>query len=116
MWRLNPRIYMKLMEDVHIFRQARTEEQMQTLVLRLKVCPVCNSLTRTEAEQCGICNWSGKFETDPVEIADHLANLLAKCPELLHTLVPAAPPSFISRMKEFLNQEIRLRKRLDLSA
>ena len=104
------------MKDVHIFRQARTEEQMPALVLRLKVCPVCSSLTRTEAGQCGICNWSGKFETDPVEVADHLANLLAKCPELFHTLVPTAPPSFLTKMREFLYQEIRLRKRLDLSA
>ncbi len=104
------------MEDIKQFRNAKTESQMQTLVMGLKVCPVCNSLTRIEAEQCSLCNWSGKFDTDVTHVADHLGDLLAKCPELLDTLVPAATPSLLSRIKEFLTQEIHLRKRLDLHA
>lgn len=104
------------MEDIKQFKNPKTESQMQSLVLRLKVCPVCNSLTRMEAEQCSMCNWSGKFETDVEVVAEQLGDLLGKCPELLHTLVPSATPSLLSRIKEFLTQEIRLRKRLDMHA
>lgn len=104
------------MEDVQFFKDSRTEGQMQALVLRLKVCPVCNSLTRTEADQCTLCNWAGKFEEDVNTVAIQLADLLAKCPELLYTLAPVESPSFLTRMKEFLFQEIRFRKRLDLTA
>ena len=104
------------MEDNQTFRQLRTEGQMQSLVLKLKVCPVCNSLTRVEADSCTLCNWSGKFDTDVTHISDMLGDLLVKCPELLETLAPADPPSFITRLRDFLNKEIRLRKRLDMSA
>ncbi len=89
---------------------------MQTLVLALKVCPVCNSLTRVEAESCGMCNWKGQFETNIDIVSNALANLLEKCPELVHTLAPAATPSFLTRLREVLSREIRIRKRLDLSA
>lgn len=104
------------MEDIQHFRDSKTESQMQSLVLRLKVCPVCNSLTRIEADQCSLCNWAGKFETEVDEVAERLGDLLAKCPELLDTLAPSAQPTLLNRLKDFLMQEIRLRKRLDLSA
>ena len=104
------------MEELNSFRQARTEGQMQTLVLALKVCPVCDSLTRVEALRCGMCNWRGQFNTDVSLVSESLANLLEKCPELLDTLSPTAAPSFLTRLREVLNTEIRFRKRLDLSA
>ncbi|MBI1333355.1 MAG: hypothetical protein JST12_06890 [Armatimonadetes bacterium] len=104
------------MEDIQRLRDTRTEEQMQTLVLRLKVCPVCNSLTRVEAETCTLCNWAGKFDTEVDHVAETLGDLLAKCPELLHTLVPEPQPTLIARLREFLSREIRFRKRLDLRA
>jgi len=104
------------MEDVQFFKDSRIEGQMQALVLRLKVCPVCDSLTRCEADQCTLCNWAGKFEDDVNVVSDRLSALLGKCPELLHTLAPEAPQSFIARMKDFLFQEIRFRKRIDMTA
>jgi hypothetical protein len=104
------------MEDRNQMRQMRTEGQMQTLVLSLKVCPVCDSLTRIEAEKCSICNWSGLFNTEVGQVSYSLATLLEKCPELLDTLAPSAPPSFLTRLREVLNKEIKIRKHLDLSA
>ena len=104
------------MEQADQFRQERTEGQMQTLVLALKVCPVCDSLTRVEAEHCGLCNWRGQFNTDVNLVSHSLANLLDKCPELLHTLAPNRAPSSMSRLRQVLSREITFRKRLDLSA
>ena len=104
------------MEQTNEFRQTRTVGQMQTLVLALKVCPVCDSLTRVEAEHCGMCNWRGQFNTDVNLVTNSLSSLLEKCPELLHTLAPTASPSFLTRLREVLNKEIKIRKRLDLSA
>jgi hypothetical protein len=82
------------------------------------VCPVCDSLTRVEANHCGLCNWRGIFNTDVDLVADSLSTLLEKCPELLHTLAPRATkaPSFMSRLREVLSREIKIRRRLDLSA
>ncbi len=104
------------MDEINQFIQRRAEGQMQTLVLALKVCPVCDSLTRVEANHCGLCNWSGQFDTDVNNVSSSLANLLEKCPELLNTLAPTPPPSFLARLREVLSREIRFRKRLDLSA
>ena len=98
------------------FNQTRTEGQMQTLVLALKVCPVCESLTRVEADHCGLCNWRGQFDSDVNHVSESLASLLEKCPELLHTLAPTAAPSFLTRLRDVLSREIKIRKRLDLSA
>ncbi len=89
---------------------------MQSLVLSLKVCPVCDSLTRAEAEHCGLCGWRGQFTTDVTQVSESLASLLEKCPELLQTLAPTCAPSFLTRLREVLTREIKLRKRLDLSA
>ena len=104
------------MEDIKNFRQTRSEGQMQSLVLSLKVCPVCDSLTRVEADHCGLCGWRGQFNTEVSLVSESLANLLEKCPELLQTLAPTSAPSFLTRLREVLTKEIRLRKRLDLSA
>jgi hypothetical protein len=104
------------MEDFNLIKQTRAEGQLQSLVLSLKVCPVCNSLTRIEAEHCGMCNWRGHFDMEVDHVSHSLAELLEKCPELLETLAPSSAPSFLTRLKEVLSREIRLRKRLDLSA
>jgi hypothetical protein len=104
------------MEELNNFRQTRTEGQLQTLVMALKVCPVCDSLTRIEAEKCGMCNWQGQFTTDVNHVSESLATLLEKCPELLDTLAPKAAPSFLTRLREVLSTEIKIRKRLDMSA
>lgn len=104
------------MNEANNFRQNQAEGQMQTLVLALKVCPVCDGLTRVEANHCGLCNWSGQFDTDVNRVSNSLANLLEKCPELLHTLAPTASTSFLTRLRDVLSREIRFRKRLDLSA
>lgn len=105
------------MEDLQQFRQTRTEGQMQALVLQLKVCPVCNSLTRMEAAQCTLCSWSGQFETESSHVAETLGDLLTKCPELFHTLVPEPTPSLMTRLREFFSMNRpRKRKRLDFSA
>ncbi len=105
-----------LMEDLNNFRNNRAEGQMQTLVMALKVCPVCDNLTRVEAERCSMCNWSGLFTTDVNLISESLATLLEKCPQLLDTLAPASGPSFLTRLREVLTKEIKFRKRLDLHA
>lgn len=104
------------MEEVQQFRQNRNEGQMQSLVLALKVCPVCDSLTRVEAETCGMCNWKGQFNMDVNLVSESLATLLEKCPQLLQTLTPTSTPSFLTRLREMISREIRHRKRLDLSA
>jgi hypothetical protein len=104
------------MEDLNQIRQTRTEGQLQSLVLSLKVCPVCDSLTRIEAEKCNFCSWSGLFSTDVGQVSYSLATLLEKCPELFETLAPSASPSFLTRLREVLNKEIKIRRRLDLSA
>ena len=106
------------MEHLNQIRQTRTEGQVQTLVLALKVCPVCDSLTRIEADHCGLCNWCGQFNTDVNLVADALTSLLEKCPELLSTLAPSTQtaPSFMTRLREVLTREINIRKRLDMSA
>lgn len=104
------------MEDVDRIKQIRSEGQMQSLVLALKVCPVCDSLTRVEATKCAMCNWQGTFNTDVNYVSESLANLLEKCPQLLDTLAPTAAPSFLTRLRDVLAREIRIRKRLDLSA
>lgn len=104
------------MEELNKVKQIRTEGQIQTLVLSLKVCPVCDSLTRVEAARCTMCNWQGLFNTDVTEVSESLATLLEKCPELLDTLAPTAAPSFLTRLREVLSMEIKIRKRLDMSA
>ena len=104
------------MEQVNEFRQNRMDGQMQSLVLALKVCPVCDSRTRVEANRCGLCDWHGEFNTDVNLVSGSLATLLEKCPELLHTLAPTTAPSFLSRLRDVLTMEIKIRKRLDLSA
>ena len=104
------------MEDASQFRQNQMDGQMQTLVLALKVCPVCESLTRIEANHCAMCNWQGQFNMDVTTVTENLAGLLEKCPELLHTLAPTATPSFLTKLREVLKREIKIRKRLDLSA
>ena len=104
------------MEQENQIHHNRTVGQMQTLVMGLKVCPVCDSLTRIEAENCGLCGWKGQFNTDTNLVKNSLTTLLERCPELLQTLAQTTPPSFLTRLREVLTKEITFRKRLDLSA
>jgi len=53
----------------------------------LKRCPVCGAVNARQNEECFVCRWHGRFEMDPVMIADGLDLLLEDCPEFLDAIL-----------------------------
>lgn len=105
------------MEVQHdLITQIRTDGQLQSLVLQLKSCPVCNTLNRVDSCSCIVCSWQGKFDTDTAVVSSSLERLLTKCPELLHTLLPdKAKTSLLDRLRNALMKR-REKPKLDISA
>jgi len=49
---------------------------------QLKACPVCHTVQSRLSRACFVCDWRGKFITDPEVIEQGLMEMLAHCPEL----------------------------------
>ena len=79
-----------------------------------KVCPVCDTLTTEDAEECHVCCWFGSFVMEPALVDLKLAELLRRCPELAGMMDVRL--SSIERLRVAVGKLwLRLRLRLDIS-
>lgn len=80
----------------------------------LKVCPVCGTLNVQDVQECFVCWWHGEFDSDPMHVQVRLADLVARCPELVG-LLEEPPKRFGKVAYVFKRMWYRLRSRLDIS-
>jgi hypothetical protein len=83
----------------------------------LKCCPVCGAVNARLNGECFVCRWHGKFDNDPVRIAQGVQDLIVRCPDLAEAIlapVAVAPQPLLRRLGYALAR--LLRRRLDLRA
>lgn len=81
---------------------------------QLKACPVCHTVQSRHSRACFVCDWRGKFITEPAVIEQALCEMLAYCPELHDVVIlETRRPKLWQRFRATLRS---LMGRLDLRA
>jgi len=56
----------------------------------LKTCTCCGALNIVDNRECFVCRWHGRFDEDPIQIEQGVAQLLERCPDLATAMMENA--------------------------
>lgn len=80
----------------------RTDAQRIRIAMHFKRCPLCESLTIVDSEECHTCSWRGAFDHDPSNVEARFNLLISGCPTL--------SPSYFGRRREGMSFRVWFRK------